>query len=107
MMDNSEIYVGLDIGTTSIKVIIAEHVKGQANIIGYGNTKSAGLNRGVIVDIDQVVATIRDAVNQAEKKANLDISEVTVGIPANFMVWFPSVMKMVTHKKLRRMTYIK
>ena len=64
MMDNSEIYVGLDIGTTSIKVIIAEHVKGQANIIGYGNTKSAGLNRGVIVDIDQVVATIRDAVNQ-------------------------------------------
>ena len=69
MMDNSEIYVGLDIGTTSIKVIIAEHVKGQANIIGYGNTKSAGLNRGVIVDIDQVVATIRDAVNQAEKKA--------------------------------------
>ena len=49
MMDNSEIYVGLDIGTTSIKVIIAEHVKGQANIIGYGNTKSAGLNRGVII----------------------------------------------------------
>ncbi len=85
MMDNSEIYVGLDIGTTSIKVIIAEHVKGQANIIGYGNTKSAGLNRGVIVDIDQVVATIRDAVNQAEKKANLDISEVTVGIPANLL----------------------
>src|SRR5699024_9616629 len=81
MMDNSEIYVGLDIGTTSIKVIIAEHVKGQANIIGYGNTKSAGLNRGVIVDIDQVVATIRDA----EKKANLDISEVTVGIPANLL----------------------
>ena len=36
MMDNSEIYVGLDIGTTSIKVIIAEHVKVQANIIGYG-----------------------------------------------------------------------
>ena len=85
MMDNSEIYVGLDIGTTSIKVIIAEHVKGQVNIIGYGNTKSAGLNRGVIVDIDQVVATIRDAVNQAEKKANLDISEVTVGIPANLL----------------------
>ena len=60
-------------------------MKGQANIIGYGNTKSAGLNRGVIVDIDQVVATIRDAVNQAEKKANLDISEVTVGIPANLL----------------------
>lgn len=84
-MEGSEIYVGLDIGTTSIKVIIAEHVKGQVNIIGYGNTKSAGLNRGVIVDIDQVVATIKDAVKQAEQKASLSIEKVTVGIPANLL----------------------
>ena len=58
-MDSSGIYVGLDIGTTSIKIIIAEYVKKQLNIIGYGNTRSAGLNRGVIVDIDQTVGAIR------------------------------------------------
>ena len=45
-MGNSSIYVGIDIGTTSIKVIIAEYLKDQINIIGYGNTRSAGLNRG-------------------------------------------------------------
>ncbi|HJE96267.1 MAG TPA: cell division protein FtsA [Ligilactobacillus acidipiscis] len=84
-MNNSDIFVGLDIGTTSIKVIIAEFVKNQLNIIGYGNTGSVGLNRGVIVDIDQVVASIKDAVKQAEQRANIDISDVTVGIPANML----------------------
>src|SRR5699024_10841657 len=84
-MNNSDIFVGLDIGTTSIKVIIAEFVKNQLNIIGYGNTGAAGLNRGVIVDIDQVVASVKDAVKQAEQRANIDISDVTVGIPTNML----------------------
>ena len=84
-MDNSGLYVGLDIGTTSIKVIIAEYVKGQLNIIGSGNTLSAGLNRGVIVDIDQVVDAIEDAVKQAEDKAGVDITDVIVGLPANML----------------------
>ena len=84
-MDNSGLYVGLDIGTTSIKVIIAEYVKGQLNIIGSGNTLSAGLNRRVIVDIDQVVDAIKDAVKQAEDKAGVDITDVIVGLPANML----------------------
>ncbi|KRM64949.1 cell division protein [Ligilactobacillus agilis DSM 20509] len=75
----------MDIGTTSIKVIIAEYVKGQLNIIGSGNTLSAGLNRGVIVDIDQVVDAIKDAVKQAEDKAGVDITDVIVGLPANML----------------------
>lgn len=84
-MGNSSIYVGIDIGTTSIKVIIAEYLKDQINIIGYGNTRSVGLNRGVIVDIDQVVKAIKEAVKQAEEKANIQISEVSVGVPANML----------------------
>ncbi|SEM56977.1 cell division protein FtsA [Ligilactobacillus sp. WC1T17] len=84
-MDNSGIYVGLDIGTTSIKVVIAEYIKNQMNIIGYGNTRSAGLNRGVIVDIDQVVLAIKNAVKQAEEKASRSITEVSVGVPANLL----------------------
>ena len=84
-MDSSGIYVGLDIGTTSIKIIIAEYVKKQLNIIGYGNTRSAGLNRGVIVDIDQTVGAIRDAIKQAEQRANFEIRDVVVGIPANLL----------------------
>lgn len=84
-MDNSGTYVGLDIGTTSIKVVIAEYAKNQMNIIGYGNTRSAGLNRGVVVDIDQVVQAIKEAVGQAKEKASHPISEVSVGVPANLL----------------------
>ncbi|KRN34320.1 cell division protein FtsA [Liquorilactobacillus mali] len=88
-MDNSGIYVGLDIGTTSIKVIVAEFVKGQLNIIGVGSERSDGLSRGVIVDIDRAVDAIKAAVDQAEQKANIQISEVTVGIPANLLEIVP------------------
>ena len=84
-MDNSVLQLGYDIGTNSIKVIIAEDCKGQLNIIGSGNTLSAGLNRGVIVDIDQVVDAIKDAVKQAEDKAGVDITDVIVGLPANML----------------------
>lgn len=84
-MENSGIYVGLDIGTTSIKVIIAEYVKNQLNIIGYGNARSNGLRRGVIVDIDQAVSAIKAAIKQAEEKASVSISQVTVGVPANML----------------------
>ncbi|WP_461213507.1 cell division protein FtsA [Lacticaseibacillus sp. GG6-2] len=84
-MGNQDIYVGLDIGTTSIKVIVAEYIQGQMNIIGVGSQRSAGLSRGVIVDIDKAVQAIRQAVSQAEEKASIKIDSVVVGVPANLL----------------------
>ncbi|WP_203637258.1 cell division protein FtsA [Levilactobacillus wangkuiensis] len=84
-MDNSGMYVGLDIGTTSIKVIVAENVKGQMNVIGVGNERSNGVSRGVIVDIDKAAEAIQRAVRQAEEKASIEIHDVIVGIPANLL----------------------
>ncbi|MCT4490270.1 cell division protein FtsA [Levilactobacillus parabrevis] len=84
-MDNSGMYVGLDIGTTSIKVIVAENVKGQMNVIGVGNERSNGVSRGVIVDIDKAAEAIQRAVRQAEEKASIEIHDVIVGIPANML----------------------
>lgn len=82
-MRNHEHFVSLDIGTTSIKVVVAEYINGQVNIIGVGNEKSRGLSRGVIVDIDETVYSIQQAVAQAQQKANIQIKEVSVGIPSN------------------------
>ena len=76
-------FVSLDIGTTSIKVVVAEYVNNQLNVIGVGNEVSKGLNRGVIVDIDETVASIKKAVEQAEKKSGTKIQQVVVGIPGN------------------------
>ena len=76
-------FVSLDIGTTSIKVVVAEYYNNQSNVIGVGNEVSKGLNRGVIVDIDETVASIKKAVEQAEKKSGTKIQQVVVGIPGN------------------------
>lgn len=84
-MNNSEVYVGLDIGTTSIKAMVCENVKGQLKVISVGVVPSAGLNRGVIVDIDKTARAISQAVKKAEVKSNIDIKNVVVGLPANYL----------------------
>ncbi|API72443.1 MULTISPECIES: cell division protein FtsA [Leuconostoc] len=82
-MNNSGVTVGLDIGTTSIKVVITQMTGNQFNVIGAGNAPSRGLRRGVIVDIDATASAIREAIDQAQEKANIQISEVVAGVPAN------------------------
>lgn len=82
-MHNNEIYVGLDIGTSMIKVVVVETQASQVNIIGVGNVSSQGVKRGVIVDINETAFAIRAAVAQAAAKANIQIDEVVAGIPAN------------------------
>lgn len=84
-MAKTGMYVGLDIGTTSVKVVVAEYIEGQMNIIGVGNAKSDGLNRGIVVDIDQTVQAIQRAVRQAEEKTGIQIKSVNVGLPANLL----------------------
>lgn len=84
-MAKTGMYVGLDIGTTSVKVVVAEYVDSQMNIIGVGNAKSEGINRGIIVDIDKTVQAIQRAVKQAEEKAGIQIRSVSVGVPANLL----------------------
>lgn len=82
-MNNSEILVSLDIGTTTIKVIIGEVLNDSLNIIGVGTAKSNGMKKGAIVDIDQTVQSIRSAVEQAERMVGMQIESVVVGINGN------------------------
>ncbi|WP_208558847.1 cell division protein FtsA [Marinilactibacillus kalidii] len=77
------VYASLDIGTTSIKVIVAEVLNNQMNVIGVGSERSKGLNKGMIVDIDETSQAIATAIQQAEEKSGVAIEEVIVGIPAN------------------------
>ena len=84
-MDSSEVFVGLDIGSTSIKALVCENVKGQLKVVGVGIAPSTGLNHGVIVDIDKTAHAISQAVAQAEEKSNLTIKKLIVGLPANYL----------------------
>ncbi|MED5102066.1 cell division protein FtsA [Niallia circulans] len=82
-MNSNELYVSLDIGTSSIKVIIGEMINESLNIIGVGIVPSEGLKKGSIVDIDETVHSIRQAIEQAERMVGMEIKQVVVGVSGN------------------------
>lgn len=82
-MNSNETYVSLDIGTSSVKVIIGEMAGETLNIIGVGIEKSEGIKKGSIVDIDETVRSIQKAVEKAERMVGLSIKSVIVGVTGN------------------------
>ena len=82
-MVSNELIVSLDIGTSKVRVMIGEINNGSINIIGVGQSHSEGIKKGVIVDIDQTVHAIREAVDHAERMVGVSIEEVYVGITGN------------------------
>ncbi|RNB91146.1 cell division protein FtsA [Brevibacillus fluminis] len=80
---HSELVVSLDIGTSKVRIIIGEINNGAINIIGVGQAHSEGIKKGAIVDIDQTVHAIREAVEHAERMVGVSIHEVFVGITGN------------------------
>ena len=84
-MTRDGFFTGLDIGTSSIKVLVAEHRDGEVNVIGVSNAKSKGVKDGIIVDIEAAASAIKSAITQAEEKAGISIKSVNVGLPANLL----------------------
>jgi cell division protein FtsA len=73
--------VALDIGTTKICVIVGrKNEMGRIEIAGWGRVPSEGVRRGVVANIDRTVEGISNAVDAAEKMANIEIRNVQVGI---------------------------
>ncbi|GEM67325.1 cell division protein FtsA [Sphingobacterium mizutaii NBRC 14946 = DSM 11724] len=75
------IIVGLDIGTTKICVTVGRRSgSNKVELLGVGKAESAGVNRGVVANIQKTVTSIREAVAVAEGQSNVDIKVVNVGI---------------------------
>jgi cell division protein FtsA len=84
------IVVGLDIGTTKICCVVAEVAAGEVNIIGIGTHPSIGLRKGVVVNIESTVESIKKAVEEAELMAGCEISSVYAGIAGGHITGFNS-----------------
>ncbi|URM45930.1 cell division protein FtsA [Bacillus velezensis] len=84
-MNNNELYVSLDIGTSNTKVIVGEMTDDSLNIIGVGNVPSEGLKKGSIVDIDETVHSIRKAFDQAERMVGFPLKKAIVGVNGNYI----------------------
>ena len=74
------VVVGLDIGTTKICAVVGQINDGQVDIIGLGTYPSKGLRKGVVVNIDSTVQSIKKAIEEAELMAGCQITSVYAGI---------------------------
>jgi len=80
-MARSKIYVGLEIGTSKICVVVGE-VKSDASIriLGVGKSSSAGVRKGEIVDFEQAQTCLNKAIYQAEERSDVTIREVILAV---------------------------
>jgi len=85
-----DLVVGLDIGTTKICCIVGEVFEDGIDIIGVGTAPSVGLKKGVVVNIESTVKSIRQAVRHAEEAAGCDLRTVYVGIAGSHIKGFNS-----------------
>ena len=90
MQGHENIVVGLDIGTTKICAVVGEVSNDDISIIGIGTSPSIGLRKGVVVNIESTVDSIKKAVEEAELMAGCEISSVYAGIAGGHITGFNS-----------------
>ena len=79
-MKQGSIIVGLDVGTTNISTVVGEVVKDNLELRGVGTSASKGLRKGIVVNLDSTVESIKNAVEAAESSVGVEINAVYVGI---------------------------
>ena len=73
--------VGIDVGTTKVCTIVGQvYDNGRINVLGVGLTPSKGLDKGVVVNIDDAVNAIATSVEKAERLSGYRINAAFVGI---------------------------
>jgi cell division protein FtsA len=80
MGKRDDLIVGLDIGTTKVCAVVGDVTEDGIDIIGIGSHPSRGLRKGVVINIESTVESIRRAVSEAELVAGCDITSVYAGI---------------------------
>ena len=91
-MPREDIIIGLDVGTTSIQVVVGSKKKMQEapQIIGWGETNSRGVRKGAVVDIEEAASAIREAFQKAINHAGIKYNEAVVGIGGSNIFVRPS-----------------
>lgn len=81
-MPQQHYLIGLDLGSANVRVVVGkiDQESRIPSIIGVSETASAGIRKGVLVDIDEAVSTISSALEKVERMTGLAINHATVAI---------------------------
>lgn len=89
-MRRGSLVVGLDVGTTKICALVGEVRNNGIDILAMGSCPSTGLRKGVVINIEATVESIKKAVEEAEAVAGVEIKAVYVGIAGSHIKGFQS-----------------
>jgi cell division protein FtsA len=80
--NNKEIIVGIDIGSSYVRTIIAQQLKNEQlpRVIGVGVSLSVGIRRGIIIDIEDVAKSVSESMENAERMAGVQIKKAVFNI---------------------------
>ncbi|KJR42441.1 cell division protein FtsA [Candidatus Magnetoovum chiemensis] len=81
---------GLDVGTTKICVLVARLTGGQLDVISLSEAPSAGVRKGVVVDMEAASASIKNCINKAKDASDVEVKEVYVSIGGGHISCFAS-----------------
>jgi cell division protein FtsA len=88
---NERYVVGLDIGTSKVCTVVGElQDEGGVDVIGLGVAESKGLKRGVVVNLDAAVESIKRSIEEAELMAGVEIGSVHLGLSGPHIKGFNS-----------------
>ena len=80
-MEQKNISVGLDIGTTKIVALVGRKNEfNKVEVLGIGKSKSLGVHRGVVNNITQTIQSIQQAIEEAKINSGYNVIDVSVGI---------------------------
>ncbi|MFQ5790672.1 MAG: cell division protein FtsA, partial [Acidobacteriota bacterium] len=97
--------VGLDIGTTKVTAIVSELTdEGRLDIIGIGSTESKGLRKGMVINLEQTVESIKRVVEEAELMAGVEIDSAYVGLAGGHIKGFNSRAVVAVTNRNREIT---
>ena len=90
MAKKNSIVVGLDIGTSKVCAVVGEMTETGVEIIGVGSHSSQGLRKGVVINIEGTVNSVKKAVEEAGLMAGCEIHTVYTSISGGHIKAFNS-----------------
>ncbi len=79
-----KIYTSVDIGSNTIKMLVGEIHKGKLNVLAVSSINSKGIKKGLIVDANEVIVSLRKIIAEIEGKLGVKIDKVLANVPAYY-----------------------
>ncbi|MBQ3511400.1 MAG: cell division protein FtsA [Bacilli bacterium] len=77
----SNIYTGIELGTSSIKIVVLEKTDDQYHVLASVSSASSGIKNGQVVDMKQAIVSIKEALKQVDEMLGVKITKVVACVP--------------------------